>query len=115
MDDNEVYDRLGHLEAQNKILDNRLGSLEVSMASINTKIDRLGDRLGTHKTFDPAAILSFIRDSAVLIGMACTAIIYFASQPGASDLAGRERMAVMEYKMSVIEKHIGWKATVVEP
>ncbi len=93
----------------------RLGVVEEQLGSLSVKVDRVIDLISVNsqrRDFNPSAVLTFIKDAGILMGMVCAAIIYFASQPGEVDITAREEMAVMKYKMSVVEKQIGWKATI---
>lgn len=93
----------------------RLGVVESQLGQLSGKVDRVIDLISVNsqrKDFNPSAVLTFVKDAAILIAMSCAAIIYFATQPGEMDITAREEMAVMKYKMSVVEKQIGWKATI---
>lgn len=109
--DEDYYARLGNLEGHSKILETRIGSVEIAVNRVGDKLDKIAEKMSITKGFDPSAVLTFIKDAAILIGMACAGIIYFASLPGEGDIVNREKMAVLEYKMSVMEKQIGWRAT----
>jgi hypothetical protein len=108
--------RLNQLERQYSVTDSRLDNVENMLASQGQKIDQIVSavtQVSAKPVFNPAAILSFVRDAAVLIGLAASSIIYIATNISDKPVALlSQRIDSVEQRMSLMPSiGLGWKPT----
>lgn len=96
-------DRLLILETHATSTEARLSMVERTLDQHGQKLDRIVSAVtasSARREFDPAAVVSFVKDAAILLGLCCTAIIYVAT--GISD----RPVALLEQRQSQFEKRI---------
>lgn len=81
--------RLQGLEGHAATTEARLNNVERTLDNHGQKLDRIVSAVTTAnaKSFEPAAILSFVKDAAILIGLIVGGIIYVATNISATSIA----------------------------
>lgn len=87
MPDTELRDAVIHHDLQLTALSTRITDVEDKIDSIGGKIDHLVEAISQRPAIDFSAMLSHIRDGAVILGLAVSAIIYVASGYSSAELA----------------------------
>lgn len=101
----EVYERLGTVERHGSNLELRVTAIEGTLASHGTKLDQIVAAVSRHKSFKPSEVVGFVLQSALLLGLLCSATIYIAGNIHA------ERLAVIERDVYWMNQQ-GWKPSV---
>jgi hypothetical protein len=104
----EVYERLGTVERHGSNLELRVTSIEGTLAAHGTKLDQIVAAVSQYKSFKPSEVVGFILQSALLLGLLCSATIYIAGN------IHSERLAVIERDIHWMQK-LSWKPDVEKP
>jgi len=98
------------------VLERHAASTEKRLDGVDSKLDAIMAALNKAEAkpqFNPAAIVGFVKDAAILVGLGAAAIIYVASAHVGSDLA------LLNYKMSQLTRQmepapqtLSWRADV---
>jgi hypothetical protein len=102
-DDVPAAGRLAKLESHATATEARLTTVERTLDIHGGKLDRIVQAVtatNARREFDPAAVVSFIKDSTILIGMMATAIIYIAT-----NIADKP-VSLLQQHQATIEKRI---------
>ena len=118
MDNGEMLNSIRTLENQNIGMTTRMGHFEETLKNMGSKVDRvleLLSRTTSRREFDPSAVLGFIKDGAILVGLVGAGILYMTNNTvGEKTAESREELAVMAYRIKQLEARIQWKA-ITEP
>jgi hypothetical protein len=87
MPDTELRDAVIHHDLQLTALSTRITDVEDKIDSIGGKIDHLVEAMSQRPAIDFSAMLSHVRDGAVILGLAVSAIIYVASGYSSAEIA----------------------------
>lgn len=106
-DDTQQTGRLAKLESHATATEARLTTVERTLDVHGGKLDRIVQAVtasGARREFDPAAVVSFVKDSAILIGMMATAIIYIATNIADKPVSLlQQHQTSIEKRMDMIE------------
>jgi hypothetical protein len=94
----------GEFDARLTVLERHAISTEKRLDGVDTKLDQIMAAVtvaGAKPAFNPAAVVGFIKDAGILIGMAAAAIIYISANLNSAPLA------VMQVKMDNISQRLG--------
>ena len=104
---NQRKDRLLLLESHATATEARLTTVERTLDTHGQKLDRIVQAVtasGARREFDPAAVISFIKDTAILLALSASGIIYIATSIADKPVALLQQQHVsFERRMNVIE------------
>jgi hypothetical protein len=105
----------GELDSRLTVLERHAISTEKRLDGVDAKLDQIVTavtRAESKPQFNPAAIISFVKDAAILVGLASAAIVYVTSAHVGTDLV------LLNFKVGQLSRQAdansGWKAG-VEP
>jgi hypothetical protein len=102
----------GEFDSRLTILERHAISTVKRLDAVDGKLDQIVaavTRAESKPQFNPAAIMSFVKDAGILIGMAAAAIIYIATNISNTPLT------LLDHKVGELSRQIaaeGWKARV---
>ncbi len=99
-DDVGLRDLVTRHDTQITLLTERMTSVDTKIDGLGSKLDRVANALAARPSFDVRDLLSYVRDGAIIIGLAVSAIIYVASGYYSADIA------LMKEKQTRIERLI---------
>lgn len=109
--DTELRDAVIHHDLQLTALSTRITDVEDKIDSIGGKIDHLVEAISQRPAIDFSAMLSHIRDGAVILGLAVSAIIYVASGYSSAELAV---MKEKEKRLELTDERIASRLEIIE-
>ncbi len=99
-DDVGLGDLVTRHDTQITLLTERMTSVDSKIDGLGSKLDRVANALAARPSFDVRDLFSYVRDGAVILGLAVSAIVYVASGHYSADIV------LMKDKITRIERII---------
>lgn len=99
-DDVGLRDLVVKHDSQIDLLTRQMATVDTKIDGLGSKLDRVANALAARPSFDVRDLFSYVRDGAVILGLAVSAIVYVASGHYSADIV------LMKDKITRIERFI---------